>query len=38
MTQEKEKKAKNFCRKKKLTREILFDTSSHTHIYTIYNI
>jgi len=38
MTQEKEKKAKNFLYEKKLTREILFNTSSHTHIYTIYNI
>jgi len=38
MTQEKEKRAKNFFIKKKLTREILFNTSSHTPIYTIHNI
>jgi len=38
MTREKEKKGKKFFIEKKLTREIFFNTSSHTHIYTIHNI
>jgi len=38
MTQEKEKKGKKFFLQKKLTREILFKTSSHTPIYTIQSI
>ena len=32
------KKGKKFFLQKKLTREILFNTSSHTPIYTIHNI
>jgi len=38
MTQEKEKKGKKFFLQKKLTREIFFNTSSHTPIYTIHTI